>query len=109
MWKELKAAALPTPVPRDSRGNTADPEQAHPKGISRMEQDMDVGGKQGQEVLLKVPVPGSRGRAHQKAFHVENPAPRRGRLTARPSGKFWIPIPMAKFLKKSTNKPIYLC
>lgn len=37
---------------------------------------------------------------HQKAFQVEKPAPRRGRLTARPSGKFWIPIPMARFLQK---------
>lgn len=36
---------------------------------------------------------------YQKALQVEKPAPRRGRLTARPSGKFWIPIPMAKFLK----------
>lgn len=49
--------------------------------------------------------PWSRGRAYQKAFHVENPAPRRGRLTARPSGKFWIPIPMAKFLKKAQTDP----
>lgn len=36
---------------------------------------------------------------YQKALQVENPAPRKGRLTARPSGKFWIPIPRAKFLK----------
>lgn len=38
-------------------------------------------------------------RTYQKALQVEKPAPRKGRLTARPSGKFWIPIPMAKFLK----------
>ena len=29
-----------------------------------------------------------RSSAYQNAFHVENPAPRKGRLTARPSGKF---------------------
>lgn len=43
---------------------------------------------------------------YQKAVHVETPDPRRGRLTASPSGKFWIPIPMAKFLmehKQSVN------
>lgn len=36
--------------------------------------------------------------AYQNAFQVENPAPRKGRLTARPSGKFWMPIPIARFL-----------
>lgn len=42
---------------------------------------------------------GTLGGTYQKALQVEKPAPRKGRLTARPSGKFWIPIPMAKFLK----------
>ena len=36
---------------------------------------------------------------HQKLFHTEKPDPLSGKLTARPSGKFWIPIPMARFLK----------
>lgn len=39
------------------------------------------------------------GSPHQNAFHVETPEPRSGKLTAKPSGKFWIPIPMAKFLR----------
>ena len=37
--------------------------------------------------------------AYQKAPHVDIPAPRRGKLTANPSGKFWMPIPMARFLR----------
>lgn len=37
---------------------------------------------------------------YQKAVHVETPDPRSGRLTAKPSGKFWMPIPMAKFLMR---------
>ncbi len=36
---------------------------------------------------------------HQKLFQFEKPAAFSGRLTAKPSGKFCIPIPMAKFLK----------
>lgn len=31
------------------------------------------------------------------------PEPHSGRLTAKPSGKFWIPMPMAKFLETSTK------
>lgn len=46
-----------------------------------------------------LPLPAARS-TYQKARQVEKPAPRKGRLTARPSGKFWIPIPMARFLKK---------
>jgi len=40
---------------------------------------------------------------YQKLFNVDIPAPRKGRLTAKPSGKFCIPIPMAKFLKKKQS------
>lgn len=39
-------------------------------------------------------------RFYQMLFALENPAAFSGRLTARPSGKFCMPIPMAKFLKK---------
>ena len=35
---------------------------------------------------------------YQKLFHRDMPDPRRGKLTANPSGKFWIPIPIARFL-----------
>lgn len=31
------------------------------------------------------------------------PEPHSGRLTAKPSGKFWIPMPIAKFLETSTK------
>lgn len=41
---------------------------------------------------------------YQNAFHVETPEPRSGRLTAKPSGKFWMPIPMAKFLREHKKK-----
>lgn len=40
------------------------------------------------------------GATYQKLRHMENPAARNGRLTARPSGKFWIPMPIARFLEK---------
>jgi hypothetical protein len=36
---------------------------------------------------------------YKKLRKVENPAAWRGRLTARPSGKFCIPIPIARFLR----------
>lgn len=36
---------------------------------------------------------------YQKLFIAEKPAALSGRLTAKPSGKFCIPIPTAKFLK----------
>lgn len=42
--------------------------------------------------------------SYQKLFQVETPEPRRGRLTAKPSGKFWMPMPMAKFLKETEKK-----
>lgn len=38
---------------------------------------------------------------HQKDRHVDTPQPRNGRLTARPSGKFWMPMPIARFLKET--------
>lgn len=38
--------------------------------------------------------------AYQKLFHFEHPAACKGKLTANPSGKFCMPIPMAKFLKQ---------
>lgn len=41
---------------------------------------------------------------YQKLFNVDIPAPRKGKLTANPSGKFCIPIPTAKFLQKKNNQ-----
>lgn len=38
---------------------------------------------------------------YQKERHTETPDALNGRLTAKPSGKFWIPIPIAKFLALS--------
>ena len=38
--------------------------------------------------------------SHQKLLQTSIPAALRGMLTARPSGKFCIPIPRARFLKK---------
>lgn len=40
---------------------------------------------------------------YQRLRRVENPAAWRGKLTAKPSGKFWIPIPIAKFLQKEKS------
>lgn len=58
-----------------------------------------------RELLAEVSLPRAKGSSpYQNAFHVENPAPRKGRLTARPSGKFWIPIPIAKFLSHKKKK-----
>lgn len=37
---------------------------------------------------------------YHKLLQVENPAACRGKLTAKPSGKFWIPMPIARFLKR---------
>ena len=42
---------------------------------------------------------------YMKDFHIDMPDPLNGRLTARPSGKFCIPIPKARFLKE---KNIYM-
>ena len=36
----------------------------------------------------------------QNDLQTENPEPRKGRLTARPSGKFCMPMPIARFLIK---------
>merc|ERR1719318_414695 len=38
---------------------------------------------------------------YQMAFAVEQPAALRGKDTATPSGKFWMPIPRARFLADS--------
>ena len=40
---------------------------------------------------------------YQKHLNVDIPDPFKGKLTARPSGKFCIPIPIAKFLEKTTQ------
>ena len=40
---------------------------------------------------------------YQKHLNVDIPDPFKGKLTARPSGKFCIPIPIAKFLKTTTQ------
>ena len=42
-------------------------------------------------------------KTYQKLFTTLIPAALNGRLTAKPSGKFWIPIPMARFLIRDTN------
>ena len=38
---------------------------------------------------------------YQKLLQTDIPDPRSGKLTARPSGKFCIPIPIARFLQQS--------
>ena len=38
---------------------------------------------------------------YQMAFAVEKPAAFNGNDTERPSGKFWMPMPMARFLADS--------
>ena len=38
---------------------------------------------------------------YQKDRQTETPDALNGRLTAKPSGKFWMPIPIAKFLALS--------
>lgn len=45
---------------------------------------------------------------YQKLRQTETPEPLKGRLTAKPSGKFCIPIPMAKFLSMNNNPSVRL-
>lgn len=46
-------------------------------------------------------------KSYQKHFNVDIPDPFSGKLTAKPSGKFCIPIPIAKFLKNQKKIPFY--